>query len=280
MLEPTAAPGESDDTPGANRDVTPERFLKLEKELVRGKAEVSKRLQQLSTIFFQIDWLYGELGMSPPAVDELPAPPFASSTTSSATLTSDPFLASTPTPAMRSSSSKLLFGAESKDVPMTPEFEYQQILVTFLARIETEELDMESPQSVARALATVEPVPTLLSWASALQHELEETKRRREAHIQAMYDQLEGLWRRLGVSDEDMDVFVEEHRGSREETVQEYEAELERMMELKRDRMGSFVASAREEIEKLWNELMVGDDERLEFSAFVDGMLVVLLSNT
>jgi protein regulator of cytokinesis 1 len=38
VIDPVPAPGHA--SPGANRDVTPERFMKLEKELVRGKAEV------------------------------------------------------------------------------------------------------------------------------------------------------------------------------------------------------------------------------------------------
>lgn len=43
ILEPTLADGEAYDRPEAFRDVTPERFKKLEKELVRGKAEVVSR---------------------------------------------------------------------------------------------------------------------------------------------------------------------------------------------------------------------------------------------
>lgn len=86
-----------------------------------------------------------------------------------------------------------------------------------------------------------------------------------------MYDQLEGLWKRLGVGEADMDAFVEAHRGSTEETVREYEEELERMLELKRERMGVFVQSAREEIMKLWDDLMVGNDERADFAPFADG---------
>lgn len=86
-----------------------------------------------------------------------------------------------------------------------------------------------------------------------------------------MYDQLEGLWRRLGVGEADMDAFVEEHRGSTEETVRQYEEELERMLELKRERMGMFVSSAREEIERLWDDLMVGEEEKQDFAPFVDG---------
>lgn len=40
IVESVPASGENPDDPGANRDVTPERFSKLEKELVRGKGEV------------------------------------------------------------------------------------------------------------------------------------------------------------------------------------------------------------------------------------------------
>jgi len=40
IIEPLPAVGEDSYDANANRDVTPERFLKLEKELVRGKAEV------------------------------------------------------------------------------------------------------------------------------------------------------------------------------------------------------------------------------------------------
>jgi len=70
-----------------------------------------------------------------------------------------------------------------------------------------------------------------------------------------------------------MDAFVEAHRGSTEETVREYEEELERMLELKRERMGVFVGSAREEIVRLWEVLMVGEEERADFAPFADGEL-------
>lgn len=46
IIEPTVATGEDSHVANANRDVTPERFMKLEKELVRGKAEVVSHLRQ------------------------------------------------------------------------------------------------------------------------------------------------------------------------------------------------------------------------------------------
>ncbi|KDR79106.1 hypothetical protein GALMADRAFT_92933 [Galerina marginata CBS 339.88] len=276
ILEQTVAPDENAEDKTANRDVTPERFMKLEKELVRGKAEVSKRLNQLSATLVQIDWLYTELGILPPSTDCPSSPAFGvssslvQSTASSSNITSinDPFLASTPTPISRSSSTTMLF---RDDVMVAPEYEYQQIFSTFVAKVE--EADPEKApqnQSVPVGLEGVDPTPGLLSWASSLQASLEDTKRKREAHIQAMYDQLECLWKRLGVAESDMDAFVETHRGSTDETIQEYEEELERMLELKRERMSTFVENAREEIVKLWNDLMIGEEERADFAPFAD----------
>ena len=86
-----------------------------------------------------------------------------------------------------------------------------------------------------------------------------------------MYDQLEALWKRLGVSEAEMDEFVEAHRGSTELTIQAYEAELDRMLELKRERMSTFIENARAEIIKLWDDLMVGEEERRDFAPFADG---------
>lgn len=219
--------------------------------------------------------------MSPPTPDEFTSSPvfqasnsFVQSTnsaTSTAAFTNDPFLQSTPTPTSRSSSSSMLF---REDVSPTPEYEYRQIFANFVAKVE--EVDSESrPQNqhIPVGLEGVEPTQELLSWATSLQSSLEDVKRGREAHIQAMYDQLEGLWRRMGVSDTDMDAFVETHRGSTVETVQEYEEELERMLELKMERMSTFVENAREEIVKLWNDLMIGEEERADFAPFADGKL-------
>ncbi|TFK37089.1 microtubule associated protein-domain-containing protein [Crucibulum laeve] len=275
IVEPTPAAGESGQYPSLNRDVTPERFSKLEKELVRGKAEVTKRLHQLSGTLVQIDWLYTELGITPPTLDDLPSSSSnsfiacVSSNVSTSSHPGDPFLASTPTPASRAISiTPLLF---REDILPTPEADYQRIFAKFVARME--EADDESlpeTQHVPIGLENVDPTPGLLSWAAALHSSLEDTKRRRETHIQAMYDQLESLWKRLGVDEVDMDAFVEAHRGSTEETVREYEEELERMLELKRERMGTFVESAREEILKLWDDLMVGEEERADFPPFAD----------
>ncbi|KAH7874461.1 microtubule associated protein-domain-containing protein [Lentinula edodes] len=274
ILDPTPAFEGGPDT-NVHRDVTPERFSKLEKELARGKAEVTKRLNHLSEIFMQIDFLYNELGICSPSLEDLDSVP-SSLYASSSQLhpPSDPFTVSisTPTPPPRHSKSysPLLL---SDDEEQQSDVAYQRIFAIFVARVEEANAEGRSvlpTSSTPLGLNSVDPTPSLLAWAAALCSSLEDTKRRREAHIQAMYDQLEGLWWRLGVAKEDMDAFVDVNRGSTEECVQAYEEELERMLELKRERMGAFIGSAREEIQNLWDELMTGEEERGAFGPFVD----------
>ena len=145
------------------RDVSPERFSKLEKELVRGKGEISKRLNQLSATMLTIDWLYTELGISPPdpGPDDLasgsstlrgPAtrPPSSCSMRTASLSLTDPFLSAstalaTPTPAMRGKSTITPFLLSSmatrvNDAPPTPptecEADYQRVFLRFMARLE------------------------------------------------------------------------------------------------------------------------------------------------
>lgn len=88
-----------------------------------------------------------------------------------------------------------------------------------------------------------------------------------------------------------MDAFVEANRGSTEANVlavrgmivfipvvshltvflSQYESEHERMLELKRESMSIFIANARTEIERLWDELILGEEERGAFAPFTDG---------
>ncbi|KAH6874232.1 microtubule associated protein-domain-containing protein [Coprinopsis sp. MPI-PUGE-AT-0042] len=287
VLEPTAAAAVGDveingiDS-NAPRDVTPERFLRLDKELVRGKAEVTKRLHQLSSIFAQIDWLPSELGIAPGHdsmdTDDPSYNTFALGASSNQQMSDgDPFLVSTPTPASRTNGMvAMLFQGEpssSSSSQPNPESEdsYRRIFANFVARIEqADEEALQSNPTIPIGLENVELSLRLIEWAQAQHSALEEVKRKREAHIQAMYDQLEGLWRRLGVDESDMDAFVDMNRGSTEDTVRQYEEELNRMLELKQERMGQFVESAREEIRQLWDDLMVGEDERADFAAFAD----------
>lgn len=101
--------------------------------------------------------------------------------------------------------------------------------------------------------------------------QLDEEKSRREAYIQTIFDQLDVLWKRLGISDGDIDEFVELNRGTTLQTIRAYENELGHMQQIRREKMSVFIKSAREEIEKLWEDLIYGDIEREAFAAFHNG---------
>jgi protein regulator of cytokinesis 1 len=319
ILTPAVAASEELDSPTALKDVMPERFSKLEKELVRGKGEVVshfpwfisipltinlqlKRLNQLGEVFTQIDWLYSELGIDPPppttttpvatssstlAVPRYSLPRSSSAGSTHLNSSADPFASSTigpltPTPSsIGKSDNHMLCPSSSPPQPPTalpevPEFpnerEYLRSLGRFIELLDSSPQD--SPPGPILNSCGIEPTQGILAWAERLHAELNELKRRREVHIQAMYDQLEALWRRMGVDEEAMDGFVEANRGTTPPVVQAYEEELERMIDLKRERMGEFIANARTEIESLWEELMVGEVERNDFAAFADGELV------
>lgn len=150
--------------------------------------------------------------------------------------------------------------------------DYHRIFALFVLRVDEAESEGKTiePSSLI-GVEGVEPTVGLLNWAEQTKADLEDIKKRRETHIQAMYDQLETLWKRLGVEDADIDEFIENNRGSTDEVIQAYESELERMLELKRERMSVFINNARSEIEALWNDLMVGEEERADFAPFADG---------
>ncbi|KIJ62270.1 hypothetical protein HYDPIDRAFT_114762 [Hydnomerulius pinastri MD-312] len=293
ILRPTVAVEETPSDPNALRDVMPERFSKLEKELVRGKGEVTKRLAQLGDVFIQIDWLHTELGIDPPDCDDTSTGPVASSSSlavpsyplprssSSCSLrppSSDPFLASTSTPTPSSQGkpdSMFRFRSISpsplalSELTVDPTREYHQSFSRFVHLLDSSPTPDPVPAALLSSLS-IEPTREMMLWAEQRCAEMMDLKKRRETHIQAMYDQLEALWRRMGVEDDAMDGFVEVNRGTTPQVIQAYEEELERMMDLKRERMGEFIGNARSEIQSLWDDLMTGEDERADFAAFAD----------
>ncbi|KAG8935183.1 hypothetical protein FRC01_007416 [Tulasnella sp. 417] len=217
--------------PPAHVDVTPERFQRVEKELAKGKAELNKRLAQLSQSLELIVWFYTELGMPLPTPDVTEGP---------------------------------MTGGYGGNDSAT----YFQILARFVAR--WEEAEAEGLEGDTIGVEGVDPTCGVMEWAETLQTELAEIKSHREAQIQVFYDQLEVLWKRLEVSEEEMDAFIDENRGSTEEVVAAYQAELDRMLELRKERMSTFIIGARKEIEGLWDDLLFGEEERAEFAPYQD----------
>ncbi|KZW01124.1 hypothetical protein EXIGLDRAFT_603456 [Exidia glandulosa HHB12029] len=262
VLEPT--PATDDPDPSAWRDVTPERFSRLEKELVRGKTEISRRLAHLANTLEHVTWLHTELGIALPCLDDDPL--------SLAVFSPELGLAVRPFPLPKSHSiSSLAQGPDPFAAPPTEDARHcGRIFAQYVARLEEAENESLAMDADTLGVEGVEPTLGLVAWAERVKYDLEELKTRRETAIQAMYDELEVLWKRLGVDEGSIDEFVELHRGSTGETLRAYEDELARMLELKRARMGHFVENAREEIRALWDDLMFGDDERGEFCGMLD----------
>jgi protein regulator of cytokinesis 1 len=252
----------------------------------------NKRLIQLQESFYQIDWLYAELGMEPNRYDSplhrgsdlgLDSSPPRSGVGPNL---DDPFY-STPTPANKNQPLPSLFASTAgpssissarptttsqRSQPQTDRA-FQRILDTYLELVSQAAASGEELPEGA-GLDGVEPTPALLAWAARIISSLEDTKRARESRIQTLYDQLEPLWARLLPASEHgayIDGFVDAHQGSTEETLRAYEEELERMAEVRREKMGEFVERTREEIRVLWDQLMYGEEEMGAFAPIVDG---------
>ncbi|WRT65761.1 uncharacterized protein IL334_002710 [Kwoniella shivajii] len=116
----------------------------------------------------------------------------------------------------------------------------------------------------------VEPEIGLIEWAEEITELWNSKKEEHESRIQELYNLVEPLWSRLEVDQNTMDLFVDMNRGSGESVITAYEAEYERLLELRRSSLSSFIENTRKEIDTLQTELMLSDDERAEFGAFID----------
>jgi protein regulator of cytokinesis 1 len=96
-------------------------------------------------------------------------------------------------------------------------------------------------------------------------------KRNREKRLQDLRTAVEALWAKLGIEEPDQKAFVNANRGCGLRQLNEYEDELARLTELKRQNLHLFVEDARYRLQELWDTLYLSEDEMLEFTpAFSD----------
>ncbi|KAK7540303.1 microtubule associated protein-domain-containing protein [Phyllosticta citricarpa] len=108
---------------------------------------------------------------------------------------------------------------------------------------------------------------------------LVEEKRGRERRLNELRKNIEGLWDRLGVEEPDRKTFLANNRGCGLRTINEYEDELSRLNELKRQNLHLFVEDARDRLQQLWDNLYFSEEEMLDFTpAFSDVYSDALLS--
>lgn len=100
---------------------------------------------------------------------------------------------------------------------------------------------------------------------------LQEEKKNRERKIKELRTAVENLWERLGVDERDQKAFLAANRGCGLRTINEFEEELARLNELKRQNLHLFVEDARCRLQELWDALYYSEEEMLDFTpAFSD----------
>src|SRR5205814_2080647 len=99
-----------------------------------------------------------------------------------------------------------------------------------------------------------------------------EEKRTRERRLKELKTTVEGLWDRLGVEEPDRRRFLAENRGCGVRQINEFEDELARLNELKRQNLHLFVEDARYRLQELWDGLYFSEEEMLEFTPAFSGM--------
>jgi protein regulator of cytokinesis 1 len=108
---------------------------------------------------------------------------------------------------------------------------------------------------------------------------LEEEKTSRERRLAQLRATIEELWERLNVEPHERKRFLNSNRGCGMRTINEYEDELSRLNELKRQNLHLFVEEARITLQELWDALYFSEEEMLDFTpAFSDVCSDALLS--
>ncbi|KAF2189067.1 hypothetical protein K469DRAFT_684323 [Zopfia rhizophila CBS 207.26] len=118
-----------------------------------------------------------------------------------------------------------------------------------------------------------------LAQLKSKKERLIEEKRGRERRLNQLRTTIEDLWERLGVEQHERKQFLVSNRGCGLRTINEFEDELARLNELKRQNLHLFVEEARCKLQELWDSLYFSEEEMLEFTpAFSDVCSDALLS--
>ncbi|KAI1854552.1 hypothetical protein JX265_007577 [Neoarthrinium moseri] len=100
---------------------------------------------------------------------------------------------------------------------------------------------------------------------------LADEKKNREKRLKDLKQAVEGLWEKLGIEESERKAFLNGNRGCGVRQINEFEDELGRLKELKRQNLHLFVEDARDKLQGLWDALYFSEDEMLDFTpAFSD----------
>jgi protein regulator of cytokinesis 1 len=110
-----------------------------------------------------------------------------------------------------------------------------------------------------------------MAQLKAKKERLVEEKRTRERRLAQLRSTIEDLWERLGVEEHERKQFLNKNRGCGLRTINEYEDELARLNELKRQNLHLFVEEARIKLQELWDALYFSEEEMLDFTPAFSG---------
>ncbi|KAK8139261.1 Microtubule bundling protein [Apiospora sp. TS-2023a] len=110
-----------------------------------------------------------------------------------------------------------------------------------------------------------------LSRLRGKRDKLSDEKKNREKRLQNLKQSVEALWDKLGIDESERKAFLNGNRGCGVRQINEFEDELLRLNDLKRQNLHLFVEDARFKLQELWDSLYYSEDEMLEFTpAFSD----------
>ena len=112
---------------------------------------------------------------------------------------------------------------------------------------------------------------TDLQRLEGLRQDLNHQRSERERRIKDFKSAIEGLWDRLGVEAPDRKRFLNSNRGCGLRVMNEFEDELARLNELKRQNLHLFVEDSRYRLQELWDSLYFSEEEMLEFTPAFSG---------
>lgn len=110
-----------------------------------------------------------------------------------------------------------------------------------------------------------------LTRLKAKRDKLMEEKRTRERRLKELKSTVESLWEKLSVEEADRKAFLAANRGCGMRTINEFEDELARLEEMKRQNLHIFVEDARFKLQSLWDSLYFAEEEMLEFTPAFSG---------
>ncbi|GAM90646.1 hypothetical protein ANO11243_086910 [Dothideomycetidae sp. 11243] len=118
-----------------------------------------------------------------------------------------------------------------------------------------------------------------LARVKAKHDKLMEEKRARERRLKELRSTVEQLWDKLGIEESERRAFLASNRGCGMRAINEFEDELAKLEEMKRQNLGLFVEDARIKLQELWDGLYFSEEEMLDFTpAFSDVYSDALLS--